>query len=198
MNFGERLRSLRNENGLTLRQLSERLNITYSALGKYERNEREPDFETLEKIATYFGVMIDYLIGRTEIKTFDEFVFITDVRHLEDKLKDLDPKKRKLIVDIFDSTYLIVNRIIDEDVAFLQTTRNLFSLLNRFNVGPKSLDLIPTYVKNRSLSSSIGNLDSSELLKYISYYKNEINTHMDELMNLYITHEKDAPQNRLF
>ncbi|MGE7843769.1 helix-turn-helix domain-containing protein [Lysinibacillus sp. NPDC093712] len=40
--------------------------LLYPALGKYEREERQPVFETLEKLADYFDVSIDYLLGRTE------------------------------------------------------------------------------------------------------------------------------------
>lgn len=64
MSFGERLRALRLEKNFTLRELAKELDISFSALGKYERNEHQPDFETLEKIADYFNVSIDYLLGR--------------------------------------------------------------------------------------------------------------------------------------
>ena len=40
----QRLKSLREEHNLTLRQLSEKLNISYSSLGKYERAEQQPSF----------------------------------------------------------------------------------------------------------------------------------------------------------
>lgn len=63
MKFGDRLRSLRKEKNLTLRELGKELNISFSALGKYERNENEPDFDTLEKLSKYFDVTIDYLVG---------------------------------------------------------------------------------------------------------------------------------------
>ena len=42
-----RIKNLRLENGLSLRDLASELNISYSSLGKYERGEQEPSFETL-------------------------------------------------------------------------------------------------------------------------------------------------------
>ncbi|WEA41758.1 helix-turn-helix domain-containing protein [Lysinibacillus fusiformis] len=66
MNFGERLRFLRKELDYSLRKMADELGISFSALGKYERNEHQPDFETLEKIADYFDVSIDWLLGRTQ------------------------------------------------------------------------------------------------------------------------------------
>lgn len=63
MNFGEVLRELLEEHGLSQKQLAEELNISASAIGNYVRNNREPDFETLKKIATYFQVSTDFLLN---------------------------------------------------------------------------------------------------------------------------------------
>lgn len=65
------LRTLRDERGLSLRDLAQKLDITYSSLGKYERNEQQPNIETLIKIANYFDVTVDYLIGRTNCKNIN-------------------------------------------------------------------------------------------------------------------------------
>ncbi len=77
MNFGERLRFLRNELDYSLRKMADELDISFSALGKYERNEHQPDFETLEKIADYFDVSIDWLLGRTQ-EGYDHAVRLID------------------------------------------------------------------------------------------------------------------------
>lgn len=65
--FGERLAKLRKEKGLTQEELAKALNITRSALSLYEIGKRDPDTETLKKMAEYFGVSIDYLLGRTNL-----------------------------------------------------------------------------------------------------------------------------------
>lgn len=62
MTFGDKLRELMDENNLNQRQLAEKLNISAPALGNYIRNIREPDFETLKRIAAYFHISIDYLL----------------------------------------------------------------------------------------------------------------------------------------
>lgn len=59
------LKSLRKSLGLTQDELASALNISRSAIGMYEKGAREPDYETLELIADYFNVDIDYLLGRT-------------------------------------------------------------------------------------------------------------------------------------
>ncbi|MEF2247713.1 helix-turn-helix domain-containing protein [Paenibacillus sp. IITD108] len=65
MIFGQRLRGLREGKKITQKELSKILNVSESAIGMYERGEREPNFETIDKIAAYFNVRTDYLLGRT-------------------------------------------------------------------------------------------------------------------------------------
>ncbi len=66
VNFGERLRILREESNFTEEQLAEKLGIVKQTISKYEKNQREPKYETLLKIAEIFNVSIDYLFGRTD------------------------------------------------------------------------------------------------------------------------------------
>lgn len=66
--FSERLRSLRNERGLSQQELAKQLQcVSKSSVNMYERGEREPNFETLEVIADYFNVDMDFLLGKTDI-----------------------------------------------------------------------------------------------------------------------------------
>ena len=64
--FSERLKKLRKENDITLNQLASDLNTTKSTLSRYENNKREPKMHLLEKLADYFEVSLDYLLGRSE------------------------------------------------------------------------------------------------------------------------------------
>lgn len=65
MTFGRVLRLLRGERGMTQRQLAEVFGVSESTIGMYERDQREPDFDTLQAIADYFRVDMDYLTGRS-------------------------------------------------------------------------------------------------------------------------------------
>lgn len=58
-----RLRELRKQSKLTLQELANALGTSNQAISRYELEEREPDIEMLGKIANYFGVSIDYLLG---------------------------------------------------------------------------------------------------------------------------------------
>ena len=60
------LRELRTQKGLTQAELSKALQVSASSIGMYEQGRREPDNETLGRIANFFHVSTDYLLGRTD------------------------------------------------------------------------------------------------------------------------------------
>lgn len=61
--FGKKLRQARVEAGYTQQQIQEILNINRATLSRYESGEREPDFETLGKLADFYVVSVDWLLG---------------------------------------------------------------------------------------------------------------------------------------
>lgn len=63
--FKEALKYLRKKNGVTQTELGEYLGVVQSAVGNWERGRNIPSYELLVKIADYFNVSTDYLIGRT-------------------------------------------------------------------------------------------------------------------------------------
>lgn len=67
VHFGNRLRALRTEKGLSQMDFSKQIRISKSSVNMYERGEREPSFETLEAIADYFNVDMDYLLGKSDV-----------------------------------------------------------------------------------------------------------------------------------
>ena len=64
----EILKHLRQEKGITQRDLAKQLNISPSTIAMYETGQRKPDSDMLEAIADYFNVSIDYLLCRTDVK----------------------------------------------------------------------------------------------------------------------------------
>jgi transcriptional regulator with XRE-family HTH domain len=63
--FKERFRVLRGEKALSMEALGKELGVTKGTISRYENGGREPDFDMLCRIADFFGVSIDYLLGRT-------------------------------------------------------------------------------------------------------------------------------------
>lgn len=64
-NFSSVFKSLRLSYKLTQDELAKALGISKSAISMYENGNREPDFVTLEKIADFYNVDMDYLLGRS-------------------------------------------------------------------------------------------------------------------------------------
>ncbi|GAV22664.1 helix-turn-helix domain-containing protein [Carboxydothermus pertinax] len=86
MTLAERLVELRQSRGLTQKELADFLNISRSALSLYETGKREPDYETLLKLANFFEVNVDYLLGRTNIP--DPIPFQKEHHQIEAALRD--------------------------------------------------------------------------------------------------------------
>lgn len=64
--FKLRLKQLREEKNLSQTALAENLNVSRGSISYYENGDRIPDIETAKKIAKYFGVTTDYLIGMSD------------------------------------------------------------------------------------------------------------------------------------
>lgn len=67
-----KLKALRIEKGLNQQDVADFLGISQPAYANYERQAREADYETLKKLSTFFGVSIDYLLGKEDEPTLDE------------------------------------------------------------------------------------------------------------------------------
>ena len=69
---GNRIKLLREEKKIRQDELAKVLSISPSAVGMYERDEREPNDEITLKLAEYFGVSTDYLLGKSDIRNPEE------------------------------------------------------------------------------------------------------------------------------
>lgn len=63
MSFGENLVAIRKSDGITRKELAERLGIPYTTLRNYETDKREPGHKTLIALSKLFSVTVDELIG---------------------------------------------------------------------------------------------------------------------------------------
>lgn len=61
--FGYRLRELRESKSLTQSQAAERLHLSKTTISGYENNIKTPSLETLTKMAVFYGVSADYILG---------------------------------------------------------------------------------------------------------------------------------------
>jgi transcriptional regulator with XRE-family HTH domain len=102
MNIGGRIAQLRDQRGWTQEELSTSLGISRAALSHYEKNRREPDTETLTKVADLFHVTIDYLVGRTDnphgsldedVRSFADQLELSEIELLEKFTLTVDGRK---------------------------------------------------------------------------------------------------------
>ena len=116
--FPNRLRKLRKESDLTQKELAEILNTTEATLSRYENGAREPKLDLIHKIANYFGVSVDYLLGNTDEKSnadkikkaisddpelvefWDKAKDREDLQLMLKQTKDLKPSTIKQIIEI--------------------------------------------------------------------------------------------------
>ncbi len=61
-----RLKEIRKAKGISQIRLAIDLNTSQNTISRYETGEREPGINELIKIADYFNVSVDYLLGRTD------------------------------------------------------------------------------------------------------------------------------------
>lgn len=97
--IGLRIMSLRESHKLTQETLAGRLGISRASLSHYEKLRREPDFSTIQKIADFFNVSVDYLLGRT---SNPKMVLDENVKNFVDNLELSDRnlmQKFSLIID---------------------------------------------------------------------------------------------------
>lgn len=119
--LGKRLRSLRKEKNLSQKELAERIGVSNVVLSRYELDDRKPDFDTLEKIADFFNVTIDYLLGRSDIKNPEE---ITYAGIKNDEYAALTPYQKE-VMDFFMQS---------ESLSFHDKPENLLDALEEFEI----------------------------------------------------------------
>lgn len=86
--FGDILKQIRIDAGLKQSELADKLNISTSTIGMYEQNRRNPDPETLKKIATYFDVSVDFLLEHISSEKILSKKAEKDIAKKLDELRD--------------------------------------------------------------------------------------------------------------
>lgn len=96
--FPERLKCLRKLRGLTQTEFAKQFNIATGTIAMWETGKRSPDFAMLTKIAEFFDVSTDYLLGKEQKK---EPIIEHDRLYDEtlDLFKELPTEKKKQALD---------------------------------------------------------------------------------------------------
>ena len=101
MRFARILQDLREDRDITRKDLATALNISVSTLGMYEQGRREPNIDMIIKMADYFDVSIDFLVGRSFKNENNELLL--EALHLKNEIDKL-PQGYKNIIDFMLNT----------------------------------------------------------------------------------------------
>lgn len=112
--FSETLRKLRKNKKLNQAQLAKELYISPSAVSQYETGRTTPSRETLNRIAAYFNVSPEYLMGTSKIYEIEELLNQeyypgTTVSEVLRKIVRINGKDREALLTIVDSLMMHSN-----------------------------------------------------------------------------------------
>lgn len=182
--IGKRIKELREFNKLTQAELAKKLGLSRPAITKYERGERIPDFYTILSLSDIFCVDVDYLVGKTNFKMFEE-------RELSE-LKDLlyDSYKTKIISQTGIMSYLseTIHMTLNDSIAndnyemlksiyiFYDLIESLFYTLKR-NLRFKE--------NNTSTNEDFSNYTEENTKEIIQQIKDTFSSEIDYLLKNY-------------
>ena len=78
-----RMKELRQERGITMKDAAQQLNLPYTTYVNYEKGTREPNSETLIQIANFFNTSIDYLLGKSNTRIDDRVLDVVNELDLD-------------------------------------------------------------------------------------------------------------------
>ena len=90
-----RLKFLRNEKGESLEKIAKQLNVTIQTISNYENEKRDMTPDTIIKLAEYFGVSTDYLLGKSDIRNPEQIDDPLGLSKIGFSMKDYAPPTEK-------------------------------------------------------------------------------------------------------
>jgi len=103
MTFGERLKQAREKKQLTKAALGKMVNVHYSQIGRYERNEANPSSDVLKKMANGLDVTTDYLMNGTSSDLAEEQITDKALVNQFKKISVLSDENKKIVIALIDA-----------------------------------------------------------------------------------------------
>lgn len=149
----EKLEYLRNSKGWSKVEVSKRLGMKASSTySNWEYGNREPDLETLKRIADLYGVSIDYLLGRSEQNSLVETIaaHISD-NATEEEIKEIisyieEKRKESANEEEINITYIAAKR--DDDIAkFVKENPDFKAVAARVMDDEEAVKAVKTFIE---------------------------------------------------
>jgi len=196
----DRLKELRKNVRKTQKEVSELIGVASSTYSMYERGEREPDFETLDKICQLFNVSSDYLIGASDYKKKYYELNAKDEKNIEKTLEKLveeldnglyskdmeeyDEESRALLINAL-SIGLNVAKKEAKTVKVGVNAGNhdvwddvIKRLKEKENINVELVEFTDYVQPNQALENGDVDLNSFQTIIYLERFNKEQNTHI--------------------
>lgn len=170
---------------MTQTDLAQVIKKQRSTVSGYETEGKEPDFDTLCFLAEYFGVTVDYLLGRDDEKRHADVVFRNDNANFKKHYDALPPELKPVVTEIFDDFYVLLNRDMRNGRATRLTLyRNLMHKLQvaRADI-KKHIETAGNVTEPRFLS---------ELMELQNALKNDVSAILDQIMQADLDYALDV------
>ena len=188
--FSSRLKELRKESNLTLKQLGKLTGLSEQAISHYENGLRLPKFEIISELAATLEVSVDYLSGNSD-KKYSDYIFPDRyaLDEILDSVEDLDNKTiNENIGFILDSLYGTIKFSSTEDIIILSKYLRLFleyvkdSYVKQNNLDPiQGTEIIKD---NNTIKQFLKLIDSIKKLDYQKRKVSEFNGTLFEQTDL--------------
>lgn len=123
--FGDRLRILRQKKELTQKEVASALGVSSAAYSLWEKGEREPKFEIIEKLCNLFEVTTDFLMGRSTDNPYREWNFEKYLECIGYRVYRDDPEHSPFLITA-DGTYALeyddLSHFMEVSEAYLKYT----------------------------------------------------------------------------
>lgn len=104
MVFKDRLKKLRKELNLTQEEFAQKIGYTRTAISAWEIGRNEPSNDDMVKLANYFNVSTDYLLGKTNERNVSHSD-IPEIRQIERGAKNMSQKDREKMVNMVKAAF---------------------------------------------------------------------------------------------
>lgn len=175
---GARIRELRKERQMTLRELANALGVPFTTLGNYERGDRKPDLQFLLDVSKYFGVSMDFLTRTDEITSYEDYKVVSYSEDINEMLNKANPEIREKLLGIYDQLFLITceHAISPSNNNELEILENLLNSIIKMKQG------FGIGIKKGGFSPST----KFELAKSYIKEKEKIDQYFNQLFEIYI------------
>lgn len=106
MDFGERLKKVRTEKGLSKSELALGVGIHYSQIGRYENKGAHPSSDVLAKIANTLGIQVEFLLNGSKSELADDTLTDKELLNQFKKIESFSDESKNIVKELIDAFIL--------------------------------------------------------------------------------------------